>query len=191
MKRLAILGLAPLAWFAGVAGLIVLEEPRSAARQADVAIVLGAALGAGGKPSPVFEGRLEHAAMLYRKGSVRRLLFTGGRGKGMQRSEAGAARDWAVLRGVPASAILIEERSRTTWQNLDEAREVMARARLRTALIVSDPLHLPRALRMARDLGIRAEPSPTASSRYRSVRTRIPFLGRESFFLTGYWLSGN
>jgi uncharacterized SAM-binding protein YcdF (DUF218 family) len=57
-------------------------------------------------------------------------------------------------------------------------------------LLVSDPLHLPRALRMARDVGIDAQPSPTPTSRYRSWWARSSFLLRESFFLSGYWLTG-
>lgn len=122
---------------------------------------------------------------------MQRLLFTGGRGEGMKRSEAQAARQWALRRGVPPARILLEERSRTTRQNLLEAREVMRSAGVRSALVVSDPLHLPRAMRMAKDLGLAARPSASATSRYRSWRSRLPFLAREAFFLTTYWLTGD
>jgi uncharacterized SAM-binding protein YcdF (DUF218 family) len=108
----------------------------------------------------------------------------------MPHAEAEVARKWALARRIPAAAIRIETRSRTTHQNLVEARAIMRAEGLRTALIVSDPLHLPRAMRMARDLGIDARPGPATTSRYRSGWTRLPFLLRESFFLTGYWLTG-
>jgi hypothetical protein len=37
---------------------------------------------------------------------------------------------------------------------------------------------------MAHSLNIDARPSATPSTRYRSFRTRLPFLVRESFFMT-------
>jgi uncharacterized SAM-binding protein YcdF (DUF218 family) len=192
LKRLAIAALlAVLGWFAGVAALIIHEEPQlRRGEKADVAIVLGAAVRGDGTPSPVFEGRLEHAVSLYGS-DVPRLIFTGGRGEGMRHSEADVARRWAMARGVPAAAIDVEARSRTTNRNLREAAALMRAKGLRSALVVSDPLHLPRAMRMARDLGLEARPSPTTTSRYRSGWTRMPFLLRESVFLTGYWLTGD
>lgn len=191
MKRgFAAVLLAPVAWFVGVAALILHEEPTLRQQKADVAIILGAAVQRDGSPSPVLEGRLEHGVALYRSGAVPRLLFTGGRGKGQASSEAFASRAFALGRGVPASAMLTEERSRTTQQNLAEAKAVMQANGIRKALLVSDPLHLPRALRLARSAGIDARPSPTSTTRYRSLRKRVPFLLREAFFLTGYWLAG-
>jgi uncharacterized SAM-binding protein YcdF (DUF218 family) len=192
LKRLALASLAALtAWFGFVAILILREEPTRGEGQAEVAIVLGAAIRQDGSPSPVFQARLEHGLALLRQKRVQRLLFTGGRGDGMEQSEAASARRWAIRRGVPARDVLVEERSRTTRQNLLEARQVMTRQGIGSALIVSDPLHLPRAMRMAQDLGIAARPSPTPTTRYRSWRSRLPFLARESFFLTTYWLTGD
>jgi uncharacterized SAM-binding protein YcdF (DUF218 family) len=57
---------------------------------------------------------------------------------------------------------------------------------LETALIVSDPLHMKRAMLYAHDLGIRAYSSPTPTSLYRSWRTKLPFLMREEFYYAGY-----
>jgi uncharacterized SAM-binding protein YcdF (DUF218 family) len=86
--------------------------------------------------------------------------------------------------------MLSEDRSHTTRQNMAEAHAVMQANGLDTALVVSDPLHLPRALRLARAAGLDAWPSPTPFSRYRSFRTRAAFLLRESFYLTGFWITG-
>src|ERR671919_3015018 len=46
---------------------------------ADAAVVLGAAVW-GAEVSPVFRERINHGIDLYRKGKVRKLIFTGGRG---------------------------------------------------------------------------------------------------------------
>ena len=54
------------------------------------------------------------------------------------------------------------------------------------ALIVSDPLHMKRAMRMAADYGITAYSSPTPTTRFVSLRSKLPFLAREVFFYIGY-----
>lgn len=159
-------------------------------RPADCIVVLGAAA-RGGAPSPVFEERIRHGVSLYHRGLSSRLLFTGGFGEGSQSSESATGRDWAIAQGVPAAAILIEEKSRTTRQNLDEAAQLMKANGLHSAIIVSDPLHMKRSVRMARDLGIDAVSSPTPSSRYRSLGPKLGFLFRELYFYHHYLVTGD
>ena len=81
-------------------------------------------------------------------------------------------------------------RSRTTGQNLDEAGALLHANGLRTALIVSDPLHLHRALAMAAGKGIQAEGAPTPTTRYRTWRTQVGFLLRELYFYNQYLVTG-
>jgi uncharacterized SAM-binding protein YcdF (DUF218 family) len=66
----------------------------------------------------------------------------------------------------------------------------MLEHRLDTALIVSDPLHMKRAMRMAAELGVEASPAPTPTSRYRSWATKAPFLARELYFYNHYLIFG-
>lgn len=58
----------------------------------------------------------------------------------------------------------------------------------KTALIVSDPLHMKRAMLQAKDYGIDAYSSPTNTSMYKSIKEKTKFLFRELFFLIGYKL---
>ncbi|WP_058912222.1 YdcF family protein [Entomohabitans teleogrylli] len=154
-------------------------------RPADCAIVPGAGVN-GNIPSPVFQGRLDHAVRLYRAGYVPRLILTGGYSPGQAVSDAQVARRYVLAQGVPAQAILIEQRSRITRENLHYARQLMQAQRLNSALIVSDPLHMKRTMLIAADSGIRAFSSPTPDTRYRSRAARARFLARESFFYSGY-----
>ena len=55
-----------------------------------------------------------------------------------------------------------------------------------TALIVSDPLHMKRAMLLAKDAGIDCSSSPTTTSRYISLKSKLKFLCREVFYYTGY-----
>ncbi|HRQ88746.1 MAG TPA: YdcF family protein [Bacteroidia bacterium] len=143
----------------------------------------------GDRPSPVYEARLRHAVELHRAGVAPILIFTGGKGKGDLLVEGEVGRNYALAKGVPASAILIETRSRTTLENLKEARALIEAAAISEDIaIVSDPHHLLRAGWMAHGTGMRVWSSPTPYSRYRSASTRIPAILREVYFLHHYAL---
>ena len=151
----------------------------------DVAIILGAAT-LDGEVSPVYRERINHGIWLYENGYVDYLILTGGIGKGNEMSDAHAAKQYAIKKGVPEQAILIEEKSTITEENLEHAKAIMDEHSLDTAIIVSDPLHMKRAMLMASDYGIDACSSPTPTTMYRSAKTQIPFLAREVFFYIGY-----
>lgn len=168
-------------WLLGVAAWIVYVGDRDQAAPADAILVLGAAA-YDARPSPVFQERIRHALDLYRRGYADTLVFTGGYGYGARFSESQVARRYAMREGVPADAILIETLSRTTYENLREARALMLERGLHRVIVVSDPLHMARALRLARRLGIDAIGSSTPSTRFRSFRTRWQFLAREVYF---------
>ncbi len=168
-------------WLLGVAGYIVWVGERDQAAPADVIIVLGAAA-YDRNPSPVFKERIRHGIDLYQRGLAPRLIFTGGYGNGARYSESQVARSYALKQDVPARAILIENRSRTTRENLQQAAWLMRQGGFKRAIIVSDPLHMARALRLARQVGIDALGSSTPTSRFRSFQTRKRFLLQEVYF---------
>ena len=151
----------------------------------DVAIILGAAT-SDGEVSPVYRERINHGIWLYENGYVDYLILTGGIGKGSEMSDAHAAKQYAIKKGVPEQVILSEEKSTITEENLEHAKAIMDEHSLDTAIIVSDPLHMKRAMLMASDYGIDACSSPTPTTMYRSAKTQIPFLAREVFFYIGY-----
>ena len=187
-----IVGLVAVAVLLGigwVGGDILLAAGQSDPDRADAAIVLGAAV-AGSEPTPVFEERLRHAVELYRTSQVKMLIMTGGTGPGDSLAEAEAARRWAIANGVPAGDIITEAQSHTTKQNFINALPLLEQRDIGRVLIVSDPLHMRRALRMAVDLGLDAHPSPTPTSRYKTLGTQAPMLAREIWFNLVYLTTG-
>ncbi len=184
-----VLHFALLLWLGILAVSIVRYGNHDHAAKADCIIVLGAAVN-GAKPSPVYEERLRHAVDLYKKGYSSKVIFTGGFGANKAHSEGAVGRDHAVTQGVPVQVILIEERSTTTKGNLEEAAALMRQHGLKSAIIVSDPLHLKRAMVMAEDLGMQAVSSPTPTTRYESWKSKGPFLLRELYFMHHYWVVG-
>ena len=155
-------------------------------QRSDCIIVLGAAA-YGSKPSPVYEGRLLHVITLYQSGLADKVILTGGFGDGAEESESAVGANYLVDGGLPRSALLVEEVSRTTRQNLEQAKLLMQNHELGSAIITSDPFHLKRAQLMADDLEIDAVTSPTPHSRYRSFGKRAKFLLWEVYLCHQYW----
>lgn len=154
-------------------------------QKADCAIVAGAGV-EGDQPSPVFQARLDHAVHLWQEGLVRTVILTGGRSPHAQQSDAAIAREYLLAQGIPASAILTEQTSTRTRENVKNAGEIMREHHLNTALLVSDPLHMYRLMLMAWDNDIPARSSPTPTSKYQSESARLSMLARESVWYTGY-----
>ena len=157
--------------------------------KSDVAIVLGAAT-FNDQVSPVFRERINHALYLYNNGIVKKVIFTGGFGQGQSKSDSQRAREYAIAEGLPDSDILIEESSRYTIENLSESKSLMDALHFQTALIVSDPLHMKRAIALAEKMNINCKPSPTKTSMYRSTIPKVKSLFYETFFLSVGQLSG-
>lgn len=156
-------------------------------KQADGIIVLGAAVWVG-QPSPVFRERINHAIDLYRNGYATIIIFTGGTSDDNQLAEAEVAKQYAIEHGIPSNDILMETVSRTTEQNLYYAKQLATKYNLATVIIVSDPLHMKRAMLIAEDMGLEAYSSPTPTTRYKSWRTQLRFLIRETYFYQRYLL---
>jgi uncharacterized SAM-binding protein YcdF (DUF218 family) len=159
-------------------------------RAADAIVVLGAAQ-YNGRPSAILRARLEHAIDLYQSGVAPYLVVTGGKADGDTTTEADSARAFAIGRGVPAAAILSENRGRTTLESLRGVAAVLRDRDLQTAIFVSDRSHMLRVLRIARDEGIGAYGSPTATSPSDStLEDRFRATVRELGGLALYFVTG-
>ena len=132
-------------------------------RPAGAVVVLGAAE-YNGRPSPIYEARLQHAVDLFHTGNYRFLMVTGGKQPGDRTTEAAVARQFAISHGVPADQILSEDHGRNTLESLDSVKSTLAARSITDAVFVSDRSHMLRVLRIAADLGITAYGSPTTDS---------------------------
>lgn len=175
-------------WFIFLAATIWSYGVKDHAQQADCIIVLGAAA-YHKNPSPVFKERISHAISLYNQGLASKIIFTGGYGNGAYYAESEVGANHAISQGVAKADILTESQSRSTLDNLIEAKALMNSNGLTTAIIVSDPLHLKRASILADDLAISAVTSPTPTSRYLTLKTKSEFLLREMYFYNKYIFS--
>ncbi|MCX7839766.1 MAG: YdcF family protein, partial [Anaerolineae bacterium] len=115
------------------------------------------------------------------------LILCGGVGKNPP-SEAEVMRRLAVSAGIPAEVLVLEDRSRSTEENLANAKALMDARGWRTAVIVSDPFHLYRAELIARDLGMEAYGSGAQSSpTFARALSRVQYTVREAIALVWYY----
>lgn len=150
---------------------------------ADVAIVLGAGTH-DDQLSPVFRERVNHAIYLFENQFVKHIILTGGHGKDQNKADSEIAMDYAIELGIPEDRIHIETTSHYTYENLEESKKIMESNGYSTALIVSDPLHMKRSIKLAESYGINCKPSPTQTSMYRSNWPIFKSILYESFYYT-------
>ncbi len=175
-------GIAAIA-LALAAARIARQSTLDEAQEADAIVVLGAAEYRG-RPSPVLRARLDHALKLYRRGLAPRILTTGGSGAQSRFTEAEAARDYLVTKGVPSEAILVEPHGTSTLQSIAAAAEMLHQRNLSRCIVVSDGYHIFRAKRMFEAHGITVYGSPRQSSGTTAWRENWRYLRQAA----GYWL---
>jgi vancomycin permeability regulator SanA len=146
-----------------------------------VALILGAEVYADGRPSPALANRLDVAIELLRVGRVQVLLMSGGNGT----FEVGAMRAYAMARGVAADAILLDAAGERTFASCVQARDAFAARRL---TIVSQELHMARAVYTCRRLGIDAD--GVVAPEFTGERVLV-YQVRERFALVFAWLEVN
>lgn len=157
-----VLGLIGVIWVFSLLSVLAWER-RDEARPAAAIVVLGAAQYVG-RPSPVLRARLDHAIALWNRGLAGRIIFTGGFGDRDTASEAAVSQRYAIQRGVPPGAILIENNGRSTSESMRQVAALMDPESTRKVILVSDPFHMLRLSIVARRYGLTPYTSPTRTS---------------------------
>lgn len=149
-------------------------------RKYDYIIIHGAGLD-GTRPTPLLAGRIDKTLELWNKQHQQgKFVASGGQGADEVVSEAQAMRDYLLEKGVPADAILMEDKSTTTWENLKNSIAVIRADRATsggtdaasddvtasdsagacgdfTTAVVSSDFHVFRCAEYAHNLGIKAD----------------------------------
>ena len=127
-----------LVWWAAEP-LRISEPPRPA----DAIVVFAGGVGESAKAGGGTPERLKEAVELYKAGRAPYLIFSSGYAYSFL--EAQQMRAQAIGQGVPASAIVLEEHSVNTFQNVTFVNEILREHHWRTILLVSSPYHMRRA----------------------------------------------
>lgn len=137
------------------------------APQASAIVVLGGAFSHRQEwPYPNMSSNADrywHGARLYHAGRAPLVILSGGRmpGRGPGLTDAGAGALFLADLGVPAEAIVIEERALTTRGNAVEVAEVLRDRGIDDFLLVTSALHMRRSEAAFRAVGL--DPIPVAA----------------------------
>jgi uncharacterized SAM-binding protein YcdF (DUF218 family) len=137
--------------------------------KADVIIVLGAKVWAGGNPSPAMLRRTLHAVDLYQRGLADVLIVSGGRMEHPP-SEAEVMQRIAVEQGISKDNIVMENTARTTLDSAVACSRILRRNGWSTAWLVTDRYHMIRSSILFRVCGVKASGSPP---QYREFGPRL------------------
>lgn len=122
----------------------------------DAILLLGYALDGQDRPTPELRLRVQAAAQAYAQGRARVIVASGGAAPGHAVSEAAVMARLLAEAGVPESAVVLEDASQDTMQNMRFTAEKLGGARGRRVLVVTSDYHLRRAVMTARRVGFRA-----------------------------------
>ena len=176
---------------------VVAEPLRVAAapRAADAIVVLGGGVGESRQAGGGHEERVAHAAALYHAGYAPRIVISSGFIFRLREPEV--MRALAVSLGVPAGAIILEERAANTYENAVNVGQLLGQRGWSSILLVSSPYHMRRATatfdRSAP--GIRVTPTPVPMSQFYAheggaTLTQIGGIVHEYQALVYYWWRG-
>jgi vancomycin permeability regulator SanA len=160
-----------------VAGSIWYTAKNSKPEKSDVILVMGAAQ-FDGRPSEVLLARLDQTKSIFKAGLAPRIYTIGGGAPGDRTTEAAASRRWLINNGVSKKNTLAIAKGRDTLSSTKAYVEQMRKAKFSSVVIVTDPYHCYRAIKMAKDRGIKSTCSAVESGP--AANSGIKYLARET-----------
>ena len=154
---------------------------------ADAIIVLGARVYPDGNLSLTLSRRTHKGYQAWKEGLAPAIIVCGGRGSDEPVSEAQAMASYLMELGVPQQAIILEDTSTSTLENLKNAQQIMAEQGMEDALVVTSDYHIARALWLCRDIGLNAQGYPSLGPD--TPLAQIKALAQESLSWCKYWVT--
>ena len=120
-------------------------------------IIHGCGLAGGTRITKLLSNRVDKAIEIYNKCKVKPIIIpSGGQGSDEKLSEAQAMKNYLLEKGIPEEAIIMEDQSSTTEENLIRSRRIIdGREGKKKTALVSSNYHSCRWLRLARKVGFK------------------------------------
>ncbi len=118
----------------------------------DAILILGARVYTDGTPSPLLQDRLDYGYTLYAAGKADRIIVSGDHGR-KEYDEVNAMKNYLLKKGVPQEHIFLDHAGFNTYDSLYRAKEIF---QVNTLIVCTQEFHMPRALYIARQLGLEA-----------------------------------
>lgn len=122
----------------------------------DYVLVLGCSLKED-KPRSALKARLDKGYEYLQKNPNSKLILCGGQGFDEVVPESLAMKKYLLSRGVKSDKLIEEDKSRTTYENLENASKIIGEREKEIGVITND-FHMYRVKKMGKRLGIKIEP---------------------------------
>lgn len=160
---------------------IILSEEALNLEDVDCIIVLGCLVRSNGIPSDMLSDRLKRGVELYKNNIAPKILMSGDHGQN-DYNEVQTMKQYALDAGIESSDIFMDHAGFSTYDSIYRAKEVFGAKKI---IIVTQNYHLPRALLIARKMGLEAygvasDYNTYAGQTYRDIRE---ILARNKDFL--------
>jgi uncharacterized SAM-binding protein YcdF (DUF218 family) len=117
--------------------------------------------------------RFIETCILYKTGKIKRIIISGGSNGPNQPGDADFQYKKMIELSIPASDILVENASRSTFENASFSKIIINSLHLRPPFVlVTSAMHIPRAERVFKRAGIPVIPFP---SNYSVIETKFNF----------------
>jgi uncharacterized SAM-binding protein YcdF (DUF218 family) len=161
----------------------------------DAIVVFAGGVGESGKAGGGAQERLQRAVELYKAGQAPNVVLSSGYVFSFR--EAETMRALAIDQGIPPAAIVVEDRSINTYQNVTFVEKILHDRHWTSVLLVSSPYHMRRALLVWRKVApeVRVIPTPALRSQfYDHTRgaslEQVGGILHEYLAILGYWRRG-
>ncbi|MDO8521986.1 MAG: ElyC/SanA/YdcF family protein [bacterium] len=119
---------------------------------AEVALIPGAAILLNGGLSPIFVDRVDMTIKLYEAKKVSKIIVSGDNST-LSHNEVNPVRNYLLAKGIPDEDIFLDHAGFDTYSTMYRARDIFG---VSSVLITTQSFHLPRAVFIARQLGMNA-----------------------------------
>jgi vancomycin permeability regulator SanA len=120
--------------------------------KAQAVMILGAKVFSDGSLSEMYRDRADAAIEVYRSGKAGKILVSGDHSL-VKYDEVNAAKNYLLSKGIPVGDIFLDHAGLDTYDSAYRARDIF---QIKTLIISTQDFHLPRAVYIARKLGIEA-----------------------------------
>jgi len=162
-----------------IAGSIWYAARNSEPIKSEVILVMGAAQ-FDGRPSEVLQARLDESLKIYKAGLAPKIYTVGSGAPGDRTTEAAASKNWLIKNGVKRVNILSITKGRDTLESTQAYAQVMKKATFISVVIVTDPYHCFRSVKMANDQGLSSSCAPVKTGPAAVANSGYKYLARET-----------
>ncbi len=104
--------------------------------------------------------RLVHAARLFKAGKAPVIILSGGGAESYQ-PESEAMKEFLTFMGIPSEHLVLESKSRNTWENGINTKRILKDLEMNKILLVTSASHLRRAQAVFKSMGFLVIPAAT------------------------------